>query len=317
MKIAIKTLWLISGLSAAHAQDATTYELSSGAVVSVEVPMIYAANPTGKVIAINAENGSIVWTSAEVGRPLAVVENQLIVLAQSQLAGKTEIALLSLNKGTRTGALAIDLPNATAVILPLPNQIFTSTSQRTETGLRIFWEFDSRALQGAAMQGMFDDESQSELSSIGAFEIDMRVGGAETVRRISLANRSAIPRISPNLATAERVLGLAGEQFRAANDAHLMTRKTQADARFGSVYRWSISSRAGASLGAVTLPYSYAPFSLIGTRLVTHLPPYAVRLASGEADVYSTRIASFNLQTGAELWSVDVLDPVYRGVLPP
>ena len=163
------------------------------------------------------------------------------------------------------------------------------------------------------------DVAQTNLESVsrfGAFEVNLAEAQA-SVRRVALKSRDEIPRLVPNLPVSERLSGFTGEQFRSADSEHLQSNLAKSHAQFGTVYQWSLMKASGEQLGSVTLPYSYAPFSVRANRLITQLPPFAVRKADGQIDAFSARIASLNLQTGAEVWSVDVLDPVYRGILPP
>ena len=306
---------LLSLASFTYAQNDASITLSSGALLASDQSRLYAANPSGKVLAINAENGRTLWTSQVIGRPLAVFEDQLIVLGQTQQDGKNAILILNPKLGTEIRQLALDIGAANAAIVPLPNQTFTTLTEATDSGIRVYWEFDKQPLQGAAM---FDVEQTGleSVSRFGAFELSFKTERA-TVQNVELTSGAEIPRLIPNLPVSERLPSLTGEQFRSANNAHLQTNRAVNDARFGTVYRWSLLKASGEALGGVTLPYAYAPFSVRAATLITQLPPYALRRADGEIDEFSARIAGFNLQTGGEIWSVDVLDPVYRGVLPP
>jgi len=311
----LNALLLLSVASFTHAQSEASFALSTGAVMASDQLRLYAANPDGKVLAINAENGRTLWTSQVTGRPLAVFENQLVVVAQTEQDGENAILLLNLDTGANIQEITVDIGAAQAVIVPLPNQTFATSTEATKNGIRVYWEFDKQPLQGAAMF----DEAQTSLDSVsrfGAFDLNLTAELA-SVRTAALNSRDEIPRLIPNLPVSERLPSLTGEQFRSANSAHLQTNRAVSDARFGTVYRWSLLKATGEALGGVTLPYAYAPFSVRAAKLITQLPPYAVRQAGGEIDAFAARIVSFNLQTGAELWSIDVLDPVYRGVLPP
>lgn len=310
-----KTLLFFSASSLAHAQSASHYELTTGAIIAPELASIYTANPEGKVIAINAENGRISWTSATIGRPISVSKEQLVVIQQTQIDGKNELVLLDLRTGAKARELPLPLGAANAVILPLSNQSFSTTTERQENGVRVYWEFEKHLLQGAAMVEDAVD-SQANQNSFGAFDINF---AREPISIIEapLASPADIPRLVPNVPVSSRIAGISGEQFRSANRAHVQTSQAQNDARFGTVFNWSIAKPSGEALGSVTLPYAYAPFSVFAADLLTLLPPYAVRLANGGVDIFAVRITRLNLQTGAEVWSVDVLDPVYRGLLPP
>ena len=107
---------------------------------------------------------------------------------------------------------------------------------------------------------------------------------------------------TPDLIGDARIAGVEGVQFRAADDVYAQVSTAVSDDLLGTQWRWTVHERAsGRSVANLILPYANAPF----------------REASGGYASYAARLVALDLGSGRELWSADVLDGTYRGVLPP
>jgi len=112
--------------------------------------------------------------------------------------------------------------------------------------------------------------------------------------------------------------GIEGTQFRAADEVHAQVSTAVSDEQLGTQWRWTVHERAsGRSVANVVLPYANAPFLVRGNQLLWQSQPLVIREASGGFTSYATRLVAQDLRSGRELWSADVLDRTYRGVLPP
>ena len=186
-----------------------------------------------------------------------------------------------------------------------------------------FYDPLKRALQiGADRIALIDEDADGNLDrereareAQGAFDIviDQR-------RTFAVALPDAAPppiAAGPALSEAEALPGVAGRQFRAADDASVLASVAEPDAALATVYRWSIHARAdGKALGTLRSPYSYAPFIVRGSLLIYRAEP--VLTQRGETSLaLGSRLVAFDLETGVERWSVPVRDAQFLGPIPP
>ena len=90
------------------------------------------------------------------------------------------------------------------------------------------------------------------------------------------------------------------------------------DPTFGTQWRWTVHERtSGRAVANVLLPYANAPFLVRGSQMLWRSQPLVLREPSGSYVSHGVRLVAQDLNSGRELWSVDLLDHPYRGVLPP
>jgi outer membrane protein assembly factor BamB len=312
----MRTLFVLAA-SALMAMAATAAEsavvMARGIVVDGEAGVAYIADGGGHTRAITLTTGAPRWRSDAVGLPLALANGRLLVLAGHIKDQRDRIVLLDPEDGAARGAIELDLPDGVrAVVTALPNRRFDVALTPTAQGLRLHWQYRDRALRGDLPDA--DATPAANLQS-GAIDLDL---GAARAANVAREHVPAFPRSMPNLQVSERVGNITLPQFRAADNVHVLASEPVADAQFGTAYRWNIHTRSdGARLGTVQSPHATAAFMVHEGTLIARVDPYAERRASGDLHYRNSRIAAFDLGNGQELWSHDVVEERFHGLMPP
>jgi hypothetical protein len=265
------------------------------------------------VTAINLDDGSVRWRGPAEGLPLAFVDQKLVVLGRPDSAGKLSLLLLDPSDGAARGGVLGELPaGVLASPDPQPNRVFSATADTSTGTLRIRWTYAEWPLRGALLKrepGAGSD--RRELG--GVVSVDFAANKVRPIGDVGMPEP-----LSPDLVGTERLANLEGTQFRAADNAAVQVSTAVADAVLGTQWRWSVHERSsGRALGNLVLPYANAPFLLRGTQLLWRSEPLVQRMPTGEHETLAARLVAQNFATGRELWSVEVLDRKFRGVLPP
>ncbi len=294
---------------------ASAFQMAPGVLVdaSGQASVTWVADAQGRVAAIDLDNGSVRWRGPAEGLPLALVEQQLVVLGRPERAGQLSLQLLDPETGAVRGGVLGDLPDGVlASPDPQPNRRFDATADLSSGSLKIRWTYAEWPLRGALLAKKAGvDNERRELD--GVVSVDF---GANRVQAISGLGMPA-PR-TPDLTDAERVRNLDGVQFRGADDLTVQVSTAVADEVLGTQWRWSLHDRtSGRALGNAVLPNASAPFLLRGTQLLWRSEPLTRRQPSGDYETLAARLVAQDLASGRELWSVDLLDRNYRGVMPP
>lgn len=299
--------------------QAKPLELSPGVLVDSEIGLAFVVDPNGFTRQLQLGDGAAVWTSPERAYPLAIADGHLIALAGPEEPGTANLLLMDPNTGSVVDRISIDLPESvSANFFPQPGQRFQASVVDTDDGVRFQWRHEVRALRGAAIVEL--DAAGNEVInpltvSTGAFDLVTAQNRyfAVPVR----AEMAPVPVPTLALQGSERVPGVAGEQYRAADNRHALTSEAKEHDVFRQVYTWSVYDREGARVGKYTSPYARAPYLVSNNRLVLRDQPVGYANASGQWQERGTRLVVADLSSGRELWSVEVLDHQYRGPTPP
>jgi hypothetical protein len=310
---ALLGLALLASFPVGAQEPVSTTLLAPGVLVGAgPMPLAWVAGARGVVTAIQLGDGGVRWQGPAEGLPLALIDQQLIVLARPGGLGRLSLQRVDPNDGKVLGGLVGELP-ADVLASPdaQPNRIFEATADTSSGALRIRWSYTEWPLQGALLTTAGADGGRRELS--GVVSVDF------AANRVQATSDQGMPAArTADLVGAERLANLDGTQLRAADDAHVQVSTAVADAALGTQWRWSLHERAsGRALGNLVLPYASAPFLVRGDQLLWRSEPLTRLQSSGDYENLPQRLVAQALADGRELWSVELLDRTYRGVLPP
>lgn len=278
-----------------------------------QAPLAWIADAQGRVAAVGLEDGSVRWRGPAEGLPLALIDQQLVVLGRPERAGQLSLQLLDpLNGNVRAGVLG-ELPaGVLASPDPQPNRVFTAAADTSNGTLRIRWSYAEWPLRGALLQT--DQRNANQRRELGGVvSVDFASNRVQAIGDLGMPAAR-----TPDLVGNERLAGLEGTQFRAADDAQVLVSTAVADEVLGTQWRWSLRERtSGRALGNLLLPYASAPFLVRGNQLLWRSEPLSRRLPSGAWETLAARLVAQDLANGRERWSVDLLDRSYRGAMPP
>lgn len=315
----IRSTLTAAALLAAGAISAAPLALSPGVILIPDEGIAYAADPRGYTQRIALDTGTPDWVSSEKVYPLAVADGWLIGIGAPDAPGSANVILLNPRSGEVEDRVSFDLPEAvTANVNAQPQRRFLASLLDTPEGVRVYWRHEHAELRGAAvMEPDADGNAAINPMTVLQGAIDL-VHGGDSYIAVPIRGPVTEP-VAPTVALAEseRVNGLPGVQFRATDNAHVMVSSAQPDTRFGQLYNWSVYARDGARKGAYQSPYSYAPFTVIGDQLLIRDQPIDYTNTRGNRVQHGTRLVAIDLASGAERWSMEVLDSQYRGPLPP
>lgn len=315
----IRSILTMVALVASNPLMATPIALSPGVIVSPEREAAFIADPRGMTQRVSLETGLPDWVSAEPVYPLALADGWLIGLGAPDGPGSAKLILMNPENGGVEDRVSIDLPESvTANVFPQPGRRFLASLLDTAEGARVFWRYEYAELRGAAVVEA-DGNGEESINPVsvqsGAFDLIQAAGRYYAVPVRASYSEPEAPLVV--LADSERVRGVDGRQFRAANDTHVMTSDAQPDARFGQLYQWAVYQRDGERVGGFQSPYSRLPFAVSGGQMLVRDLPVEYADQRGRWVSRGTRLTAIKLSDGSELWSVDVLDHEYRGTLPP
>lgn len=309
--------WMIGiGLCAMTAQAATVTALATGAVVDAERGQAYYAAAGGQLRAVRLSDGAAAWVGPQTAWPLALVDDELVVLLKPRRPGELRLQRVDADAGGSGRVLVLSLPDAVhADATAQPQRRFTIRAlPATGSGaLRLVWTYEERPLQGAMVAS--EEGAPGGGDSVreeGWLQLDLNSGQALELPGLA-------PPLDPLLAVDERVAIAGSErQFRAADAAHVQTSTARSHPQLGTEWQWQLhAADGGARVGGVSLPVAYAPFQVVDEQLLVQLPAYAWRVSTSRFAVRNLRLAAFDLASGSERWSVDLADPDFKGAMPP
>ncbi|MCU0753596.1 MAG: hypothetical protein MUE46_00535 [Xanthomonadales bacterium] len=304
---AYRILWVLLCCALAGRAGASGVSLTSGIVVDPEQRSAWVAAPEGRVAAVDLGDGSLRWNGPALGHPLARLQPGLLVALQPEERGVWPLAWVDPQTGAVGERFSAILPaEVLASLEALPNQRFEAFVVAVEGGVELHWFSQRWAFRGARLE---DDDGVSTHEGV------VRVDAAAS-RAITMATAPRRPRI--DLDASERIAGLAEPQLRSADDQHLLQRTPIADDTLGQRWEWQIHRRSnGAPMASLRLPEAAAPWLIDRDRLLWVSRPMIVKDASGTLIELPARLIAMGLSDSAELWSVALRDPVFRGTLPP
>lgn len=314
--VALALALLSFGASAADS-GVTVFALAHGAVIDSAAARVYVATATAGLQSRALDDGARNWRSAQAGVPLALLEHEvLLVQGVPPAPGLARLLLLDADTGALQRAVDVTLPaavRADVVAQPQRRFVISAVAGAPAGQVRLAWEFTERPLQGAWM-ATADGETLGVdvIAENGVFDLDPATGMFST-------GSGAPERFTPLVPPARRITALgARPQFQSADAAHAEVSAPVEHPQLGTVWNWELHDLAdGDRLGTAQLPVSYAPFQMHDGLLLVQLPPMAWRASDAGFEVRERRLTVLTLADGTERWSVDLIDPEFRGVLPP
>jgi hypothetical protein len=293
-------------------------EIAPGVFADSADKRVYLSNPSGFPEARALEDGRLLWAGDEPALLLARVENGWLALGHAGRYGWGMLLVINADTGKVQDRIAFDLPESvSAAVGAEPLRRFDVRAENLGSDVRLHWSYAARPLRGALLI-----EDGSAIASEGIQlegVVDVRIDGSRTLALPRL-DITALPlRASPDLAPSQRIDGLGDRQFRSADDSHVMAVEARSDDTFGTVWRWHLASRSEGLLETtLDQPFALAPFLMLEEgRLLLQAPPMGYTKASGAWEQHGLRLVMHDLAEGRELWSVELLDREFRGVLPP
>ena len=315
-----KVLWALPVCLVLHAQAAetdTAFTLSPGVVVDAARSQIFYADANARLQSRSVHDGALRWQSEERGLPLGIIDAALLVQIQPERTGQARLAWVNTQTGALTERINVPLPDdVLAGVEPQSNQQFEITATLDGKRLQLHWQYHYRPLRGALLEE--DSDGTQERSRNGVFSVS---AGATTAAILDARTVLAPPRLVYALDGTDALSDVAGRQFRSTDARNVLASVAVDDPEFGSRYRWNVLDQAGTKLGEINAIQSMAPFFVSNSVLVVRAAAVLSKRADGSFSQVGERLVGYELSTalssGTELWSVPVLDSVYRGVVPP
>lgn len=293
-----------------QAQGNESFLMREGVVVDAKRNQIIITNPQRKVEAITIATGRSTWTSQTELKALAILNNTLICQGKSNSPENIVIKRLNLR---RSGAIistdSIQLPAQVVTRLTQGlNDSFNVKTNVSNNQLFFSWNFQKKDLKGVLKENATDLVKKS-----GAFRLSNR-GRLSTIAQSqipSTGSQSIIP------SEAQKITGVEGRQFISRDQKYILVSRKIATNEVFNKYSWEIYNvRTKQKIGGITTHKSYAPFYVNNNILVFENGLYA-RNIDNKMTATPLQISAVNLQTGAILWNIEILDTIYRGPTPP
>ena len=304
-----------------------TFELCSGVVVDPGRHLAYVMNTEGGIDAVELNRGTLAWSTDQACKPLALIGDRLICQVEPQAVGnKLEIVILNVKeRGKPEIAKSERLPSNVRVSISESLDSSYTIYARVHGGdLFMFWKYSFRPIKGTAPpdleidrktgKAVYASEIKSPQNTSGTIRMELSSGTMSFVKKEDVP--AALAPRSPDIAANERLPGVPGRQFIAADSAHILCSERAADDSVWDKYRWTIYNRTTAKPVAEIRSYrSQAPFFVHGTQVIYETGPYIRQTQKGLLHE-PLKIRAVSIKTGRELWSYPIRDTTYRGPYP-
>ena len=305
--ILIFLLAVVGGVSIVHAQN-SDLTLSEGVVVDPSQNVVYALDSAANLMALDLSSGTEKWTVAEAYKPLLVVGGRLLCQsANFDTLNQFDLVELDVSTGRQQGSgYSSLLPQAVAVNQPDQRKsVFNVQAQIVNDQPYLAWYY-----RQIPRRGLFEAQEETQENS-GFLQINPSAHTMDTLSAasLSLPQRSIIkPRSS---------VEFEGQEFYASDRTHyLRSRKVADDLTFNS-YQWEIFRTSDDQRIGVLNDYrSFAPFYVYQGVIIYTVGPYTVN-QEGKMVTQPLALRGFDLTSNLQAWLVTVLDPTYRGPVPP
>lgn len=299
-----------------HAQANESFLMRDGVVIDANRNQIIITTPQKKVEAIAIATGRTTWRSQTEAKALAILNNTLICQASS--ANSPERVVIKRLNLRRSGAVisseSIQLPKeVVATLTQTLNDSFDVKARVNNNQLFFSWDFQKRNLKGLREDNTNNQESSGIVKTSGAFRLGNR-GRLSTIEKSQIpsnGSQSIIP------SATQRIANVDGRQFISRDRKYILVSKKIASDEVFKKYSWEIyNARTQQKIGGITSYKSYAPFYVNNNILVFETGLYT-RNIDNRITSTPLQISAVNLQTGTVLWSIEILDSIYRGPTPP
>lgn len=301
----------VLSIIAAGVVSASERPLNLGAdvVLDADGRTVFYRDEEGRTHARNVDDGRLKWSTDLPARPIALLGAQLLVQVESRTPGEASLRWLGAASGAKGKEVALALAqDVTAHLDPRAESQFDFTQEITSGDLLLHWRYSASPSRGALM---LNAEAETQVRT-GASEL--KPGASTASARTDAVEPSGTVYA---LTISERLAGLGERQFRSVDGQHVMVSEAIADAAFASRYRWRIFGLSGNALGEYESLHAFTPFLVSDNTLLLRAAPYIQRLNDGSVQSAPERLLAVDLKTSAVRWTTTVMDPVYRGVLPP
>ena len=316
---------------AASGAGADSFELHDGVLVSVADGAVYVMATQGGIDALDLDSGNVIWHNDQAAKPLAVDNHTLIAQGEATAAGELPLVVFD-TRGT-----GVPTHNAR---LPLPAHVrgqaedtlrnsFTAKAEIVDGQVQLHWKSQIRPAKGISPQvredltGPVDATGKSLAATVppsaalidsGAALLDLASGEVRSTAALKSMSASGVS--LTELTGVDRLAGVDGRQFLSADGRHVLASIRNADKSRHARHTWLLHDRqTGERVGTTAQPISASPFLVVDGALVLVTPPQTYPI-EGDWAIESIAVRSFDLATGAQLWSKAVRDAEYSGPMP-
>jgi hypothetical protein len=192
----LRTWVLVGGLALLGAAPAAADEFVSipGGVADAAGKIGYVQAPKGGVDALDLATGKVLWSSAEVGRPLALTKQGLVVeVPEKGKANAVRLAVLDVNKQGARGRVTdvIQFPDWVSVSVTY-GRAFASGATLDNQG-RLLLQWHARAWYAGGARPTPQIEAAARKSADGVHRVDLDSGKVELLPGKSLPPKLPAP----------------------------------------------------------------------------------------------------------------------------
>jgi hypothetical protein len=303
--------------SAAGSSRSGVTALHEGVVIDPSGETAYVMGAGGGIDALSLASGAVKWSSRAAAKPLMMADGTLVAQAAPGARGELVLVTVDAGGGAAQQRIEVELPaGVRARVQESPSESFRLRAFPGDDGSAIVaWTFAAAPLRGVP--------SEPEPPSSAARASASAAGDTEGAVRLDLAAGRATPlspaeleALAPEARPSRSAAGGA-RQLASADLRHTLRSERVGDpGRWRTPYRWTVLDPEGATVGTLEAPVSMAPFVVVGSRLFYVAQPSRRRAGEGMVSE-PLRLRALDLKSGAEAWTVPVVDPAYRGPLPP
>jgi len=300
--------WAMLGV-AANAQAPTNalagqQLLQPGVLIARETAQVVFMSPDSAIEQVSIVSGKTSWISQEGAMPIALHQNQLLVLRDGAERGKLAYALLNVKDGQLLSRAFLSVPMPARALI---DERLGESFKIETAGEGLRWSYRRELVPGALMDEAQDGgEKQAELSKLeGALAIDWTRGSLSPASNSSL-KAAVVPPAEIGQASPDKP-----RNFRSVGGDYRLQSERLKDGR----YRWLITDLSGTRLGEVVSDYSYRPFDVVG-KLLVYVKPIKVTVAKGKGQLEMPTLTAINLRDGKVAWQREIRDTRYYGPFP-
>lgn len=299
--------------------NAVGVELRPGILFHPTLDVVYVMTPDG-IAALDIATGNKQWTSKAAARPLTLVGNLLISLAESATAwNQLELVALDIQKrGEPVLRGVTELP--AGVLITASKTVegtFDIVARPSADSVDIYWSF-----QPVRRERFKEDLDDAEVgkprrspdkpsATIGRLQMSLKTG---------TLTKQGDARSGPPWPRRQRTLLLNKDRerrearYESMDGRHVLASQRVADDRVWEKYLWTVyERRSGRRLGEFRAHNSFNLFVVRDSLVIFETTPFE-RLGSPKEPA---KLRALSLDNGREAWGVEVREIVYRGPLPP
>jgi hypothetical protein len=299
---------MLTGYVAAQDPPPTYTELDKGLILDLSGDVGYIMNPNGTMSSIDLSNGQSRWDSSQKGKPLAFVDNQLLVqLEDSVPTNDFKIGYLNNSSGSISRTESKVLANSiTAGVKSTMNYSFDTRVRVVNNRVNLSWDYEPTAFRGIA-----EDEGQDR-SRKGVFLINKTTLNMESLGMDDFS----IDVVTSKELVINAIVNAPGRQFSSIQDEYVVVIDKVSNDSQWKKYKWTIYKQDGTKVGSIRTNLSFRPFYVVDNTLVFTTVP-VIRNIEGELVELPKSLVGYDLSTGNQKWTKEILDLEYRGPYPP